>query len=132
MLKILQIIGTPSDDDKSFISGKKAIEYVTKLPVFKKLDYQSRFPFASKEAIDLLDKLLAFKPFFRISVDEALRHEFFKDVHDPSLEVGSSEEIDLEFDHLEVAETINRQKIRELMLLEIKEIKKMISEEKKA
>jgi serine/threonine protein kinase len=72
---------------------------VTNLPVFIKLDYQSRFPFASKEAIDLLDKLLAFNPFFRISVDEALRHEFFKDVHDPSLEVVSSEEIDLEFDH---------------------------------
>ncbi len=90
------------------------------------MDYKSRFPHASKEAIDFLDKMLTFNPYFRISVDDALHHEFFKSIHNPSLEVSSTE-IDLEFDHIEVEKSMSREKIREIMLEEIQIIKKMIA-----
>ncbi len=91
------------------------------------MDYKARFPYASKEAIDLLDKILTFNPYFRISVDDALHHEFFKSIHNPSLEVSSCE-VDLEFDHVEVEKTMSREKIRQLILDEVKIIKKMIAD----
>ena len=88
------------------------------------MDYKAKFPHASNEAIDLLDKILTFNPYFRISVDDALHHEFFKNIHNPSMEVSSTE-IDLDFDHTEVEKTMSREKIREIMLQEIEIIKKM-------
>ena len=69
--------------------------------------------------------MLTFNPFFRISVDDALHHEFFRSIHNPSMEV-SSREIDLEFDHIELDETMTKEKIRDLILQEIKTIKNFI------
>jgi len=40
----------------------------------------------------------------------------------------SSQEVDLEFDHDEVKDSMNEAKIRKIMLEEVKLIKKMISE----
>jgi hypothetical protein len=42
----------------------------------------------------------------------------------------SSCEVDLEFDHVEVEKSMSRDKIRELILEEVKIIKKMIVEQK--
>jgi hypothetical protein len=42
----------------------------------------------------------------------------------------SSEEVDLEFDHDEVQDSMTRDKIRKIILEEIKLIKKMITEKK--
>ena len=39
--------------------------------------WQSKYPDASPLAIDLLSKLLAFNPKKRITVSEAIRHEYF-------------------------------------------------------
>ena len=129
MFVIFQVLGTPSDDDQSFILDPLAVNYIKALPPAKKLDYKGRFPHASNEAVDLLDKILTFNPYFRISVDDALHHKFFESIHNPSMEVSSCE-VDLEFDHVEVEKTMSRDKIRELILEEVKIIKKMIAEHK--
>ena len=90
------------------------------------MDFKLKFPLASKDALDLLDRILTFNPYFRISVDDALHHEFFKSIHNPEMEISSSE-VDLEFDHVEVEKTMSREKIRELILSEIELIKATIS-----
>lgn len=38
------------------------------------------YPGAGEDALDLLNKILVFNPYFRISVDEALAHPFFKKI----------------------------------------------------
>ncbi len=129
MFVIFQVLGTPSDEDQSFILDPLAVNYIKALPPTNKLDYKNRYPYASKEALDLLDKILTFNPYFRISVDDALHHEFFKAIHNPLMEV-SSEEVDLEFDHDEVQDSMTRDKIRKIILEEIKLIKKMITVKK--
>ena len=111
----------------SFISDSLYFDYIKAFPQTNKLDFKNCYPYASEEALDLLDKMLTFNPFFRISVDDALNHEFFKAIHNPSMEV-SSQEVDLEFDHDEVKDSMDEAKIRKIMLAEIKLIKKMISE----
>jgi len=42
--------------------------------------WQQRFPEASPLAIDLLSKLLMFNPKKRITVREAIKHEYFKEI----------------------------------------------------
>ena len=41
------------------------------------------FPRTSDQALDLLERLLAFNPVKRISVEEALRHPYLEPYHDP-------------------------------------------------
>jgi mitogen-activated protein kinase 3 len=47
----------------------------------------SVFEFNFFEALDLLDKLLDWSPLKRITVEEALDHEYLKELHDPLDEV---------------------------------------------
>ena len=123
------MIGSPSDEDQSFILDPLAVNYIKALPPAKKMDYKTKYSHASKEALDLLDRILTFNPYFRISVDDALHHEFFKSIHNPEMEVSSSE-VDLDFDHVEVEKTMSREKIRELILKEVEIIKATISPKK--
>jgi serine/threonine protein kinase len=51
------------------------------------------YPGAGDEAIDFLNRILVFNPYFRISVDESLSHPFFKKVRKPEKEIASDKEI---------------------------------------
>jgi len=49
--------------------------------------------------VDLLEKLLELNPHKRISALEALRHPYFKDIHEPKLEIiGKTFDLSFEFD----------------------------------
>ena len=56
------------------------------------------YPGAGDEAIDFLNRILVFNPYFRISVDESLSHPFFKKVRKLEKEVKSSTSITIEFE----------------------------------
>jgi serine/threonine protein kinase len=51
------------------------------------------YPGAGDEALDLLGRILVFNPYFRITVDEALAHPFFKKVRKAEKEVNSDVQI---------------------------------------
>ena len=44
------------------------------------MDFAKRFKGISPHGTDLLDKLLQFNPFFRISLDDAIKHPYFDNV----------------------------------------------------
>ena len=56
------------------------------------------YPGAGEDAIDLLNKMLVFNPYFRVSVDEALAHPFFKKVKKQEREVTAEKDIEIEFE----------------------------------
>lgn len=68
----------------------------------------SLYPGAGPEAIDLLNRILVFNPYFRISVDEALVHPFFKKVKKAEKESVAAAEIQIEFEK----EHLDRKKLR--------------------
>lgn len=78
---ILNVYGEPSAADLSFLNDQRAEDYVKALSRTKsKLDFREKLPGASDRALDLLSKLLAFNPYYRITAKEALRHPYFDEI----------------------------------------------------
>ena len=90
---IFEVIGTPSEEDKSYVTDQKALEYLEAFPNNKKKDLATLYPGAGNEALDFLGKILVFNPYFRITVDEALNHPFFTKVRKQEKEIKSSVEV---------------------------------------
>jgi mitogen-activated protein kinase 1/3 len=121
MAVIFEVIGTPSDEDKSYVTDAKALEYLSAFPPRPRVDLHSLYPGAGDDAIDLLQRVLVFNPYFRISVDEALNHPFFKKVKKVEKEVSAAVEIQIEFEK----EHLDRKKLRQLFLEEVQHFKVM-------
>lgn len=60
--------------------------------------------------MDLINRMLQFNPYFRITIDEALAHPFFTKVKKPHKEVLSEVKISLDFE----SEHLDREKLRSL------------------
>lgn len=75
---IFDIIGTPNEEDTSFVTDTKAQEYLKSFPGRERANLRESYPGIGDEGIDLLNKMLVFNPFFRPSVDECLEHPYFR------------------------------------------------------
>ena len=116
---IFEVIGSPEEDDKSFVTDQKALEYLNAFPQRPKTDLNKLYPGAGEEAIDLLSKILVFNPYFRLSVEEALAHPFFKKVRKTDKEINAEKEIQIEFEK----DNLDKKKLRQLFLQEIAHFK---------
>jgi len=114
---IFQVIGAPTEEDKSFVTDAKATSYLSAFPMTERMDLSKKYPGAGENAIDLLNKMLLFNPYFRITIDEALAHPLFNKIRKPEKEVMAKESIMIEFD--QTTDTLDRKKLRELFLEEI-------------
>ncbi|CAJ1033481.1 Protein kinase domain/Protein tyrosine kinase/Lipopolysaccharide kinase (Kdo/WaaP) family, putative [Leishmania lindenbergi] len=80
--KIVDLIGTPSDEDISSVGSAAAQKYLKKKGYRPRPDWRQRYPNASVEALDLLRRMLVFNPKQRITVLQAMRHPFLDQLHD--------------------------------------------------
>jgi mitogen-activated protein kinase 1/3 len=57
-----------------------------------------KYPGAPRDALDFLDKILVFNPYFRMSLTDALSHPLFDNVRRPQAEgfVGNPIELEIE------------------------------------
>lgn len=98
----MEVLGSPTEEDLSFITDQTALNYIKEYPTnYKGIDFEQRFPYASKNAIDLMRKMVQFNPFFRLSVAECLEHPFFEKVRKPSQEEVATNPILIELDSLD-------------------------------
>lgn len=84
---ILSKIGSPSEEDKAFITNKKARDHVKSLGKFKKQPWASLLPEATAGSLDLLDQILHFDPAKRLSAADCLAHPWLEEHHDPGDEI---------------------------------------------
>jgi len=112
---IFDIIGTPTEEDLSFVTDIKATEYLKSFHKRPRADLSKLYPAADVGAIDLLTKMLSFNPYFRVTVPEALAHPYFVKIRDKGKEISSELKIKLEF---EKGGELTEQKLRELYLEE--------------
>ena len=95
---IFDILGSPLKEDMEFISDPNAILYIESLHKKDKTDLKKIFPGSSEESLDLLEKMLMFNPYKRITVEECLNHPFFKNIRNKNLEKEEKFEIELKFE----------------------------------
>lgn len=113
--QILHFLGTPSESTLARIGSPRAQEYVRNLPYMSKVPFQQLFPRANPDALDLLDRMLAFDPSERIGVEEALEHRYLSIWHDASDEPAAPTTFDFAF---EVAEDVPE--MRQMILEEVR------------
>lgn len=116
---IVRLLGTPSEEDMSFIANPHATKFL------KSLEFKPKVPLSdfiggtqNPLALDLLDKMLAFNPRKRITVKEALRHPYLSDLHDSDEELECKDELDFRFEH----EDRSFAEMKQLLLAEIESV----------
>ena len=98
----MEVMGTPNEEDLSFITDQTAITYLKEFPINSKgIDLKDRLPYASSEALDLVKKMVQFNPYFRPSIQECLNHPFFAKVRRPHHETIAPHQIELVIDKLD-------------------------------
>lgn len=80
----------------------KTLRFVKNLPKRDPIPFSQRFINQDAEAIDLLEKMLAFDPMKRITAEEALSHPYLASYHDPTDEPVSSEKFDWSFNEADL------------------------------
>lgn len=119
---IFEIIGTPTEEEMSFVTDAKALEYLKTFTTRPRVDFKELYPAAGKDAIDLVNKMLVLNPYFRINIQEALAHPYFASIRDKSKEVLATTPISLAF---EQEGDLEAPRLRELFLSEISYYKKL-------
>lgn len=109
---ILDVLGTPTMEDYYGIKSRRAREYIRSLPFKKKIPWRQLFPTTPDLALDLLDRLLAFNPVKRISVEEALRHPYLEPYHDPDDEPTADAIPDGFFDFDRNKDTLSKEQLK--------------------
>jgi len=117
---IFDVIGTPSEDDMSFVTDQNAILYLKSIKCRSKIDLKTRFPGSSDDGLDLLSQMLQFNPEKRITVNNAIEHSFFTEVRSNSKEIEAEFSLELSF---EKDENLSMEKLRLLFISVIKSYK---------
>jgi len=87
------------------------------LPHQPRQPWSRLYPNADPRALDLLDKMLAFNPNNRISVEDALAHPYFNSLHDPTDEPVMT--TPFQFD-LEGESKVSEEDLRAMLLNELR------------
>ena len=95
---VFNMIGSPSEDDMSFVTDEKAVKYLQKFTERPPVNLRERYPQGSDEALDLLTQMLQFNPFNRPTVEQLLANTYFDDVRQFSQAVDAPFEIDFDFE----------------------------------
>lgn len=119
--QILHILGTPNEETLVRIGSPRAQEYVRNLPFMPKKPFPQLFPNANPDALDLLERMLAFDPSSRISVEQALEHPYLQIWHDASDEPDCPTTFNFDF---EVIEEIPQ--LRQVILDEVYRFRQLV------
>lgn len=115
MSVIFSVLGTPTEDDLSFVTDQKAIEYLNSFSRKERKNLREMYTGCGDDSIDFLDKCLQFNPYFRITLEDALNHALFEDIRKPENEHDAEEKICFDFEK----ESLDKDRLRALFLEEI-------------
>ncbi|KAG8464840.1 hypothetical protein KFE25_010208 [Diacronema lutheri] len=115
---IITCLGTPSPSDLATLKNQRAAHYVQRLPPCAKMDFQTIYPNASHDALDLLERLLQFDPARRCTAADALRHPYLSAYHDEVIELPNAQAHASTGRLFEPSVTSSLDALRELILAE--------------
>lgn len=94
----MEVTGRPSADDIDAINSPLAQTMLESLPPSKARRLRDMFPTASDDALDLLKSLLQFNPNKRLTAEQALRHPYVSQFHNPEDEPNCTRKINIPID----------------------------------
>ena len=101
---IIEILGTPSEEDLACITNQQAVQFLRQLPVKPKKPWSEVFPQASPAALDLLSKMLVFNPSKRCTMEEALNSEYMAALHQNRELPKEEEHFSFGFDRADISQ----------------------------
>ena len=101
--QIVDLLGNPTLSDMKLCDNPGAKGFLNSLPRTTGIKVRNAIKGATPEEIDLLEKMLTWDPTKRITVDAALEHPFFKELHDPFDEPVTTPLPDFLFDKKQVS-----------------------------
>ena len=126
-LKLLvAVLGSPTADDlRTFVRSDRALSFMSKLggraraPLVSLLKQGHK---ATPEALDLMERLLQWRPDRRLTVDEALRHPFVAALHSEGDDPVAPQPFDFTFER--DGATLSAKELQELFAEEVTELAK--------
>lgn len=131
---ICEKIGKPTMEELSFVTTPKAIDFILSLPDSdSNKKFEDLFPLFKHHSniMDLAKKMLCFQPASRITVEDAIKHPFLDDMHNPEDEPIANIKLDFKYEKLDTippdcAADVKEQKLqayfKQLIWNEIREI----------
>jgi mitogen-activated protein kinase 1/3 len=113
---IFDVIGTPSEDDMTFLQDDKSVLYLKSFIPRPKINLIEMYPGTNPELLQLMNRMLEFNPEKRITIKEALKTPYFDDVRLHELEKEAEHPAYIKFDD---KEEISLEAIKEYFLNEI-------------
>lgn len=111
------MIGSPSEDDMSFVTDEKALAYLRRFKHRLPINLRERYPEGSDDALRMLANMLQFNPFFRPNVDELIKDPYFDDVRQFAQAYDCPEQVAFDFE--DSKQYVGLKRIRELFNEEI-------------
>ena len=115
---IMNVMGKPKEEDCVFIKDPNLMRALKEMPDIPRKNFAETYPSATPEAVDLLDSMLIFNPYKRLTVDQCLNHPFFADIRKKELETSSPTEILLSF---EEEGELSQKRLSQLFMEDIEE-----------
>eukprot|EP00520_Triparma_pacifica_P015256 CAMPEP_0118656312 /NCGR_PEP_ID=MMETSP0785-20121206/13426_1 /TAXON_ID=91992 /ORGANISM="Bolidomonas pacifica, Strain CCMP 1866" /LENGTH=357 /DNA_ID=CAMNT_0006549171 /DNA_START=149 /DNA_END=1219 /DNA_ORIENTATION=- len=81
--KIIQVTGKPSGEDIDSIKSPFSLTMLESIPPTRQTSLSELFPGQKAEALELLHQCLFFSPSKRCSAEDALRHPYVAEFHNP-------------------------------------------------
>jgi len=96
--RVIAVTGFPNKEDLASVKSRFTESMLENVNVKERKSFQSLYPSASPEGLDLLSKLLQFNPAKRISSTDALKHPFLKQFWNPEEEMTMKSPIKISID----------------------------------
>ncbi|TXT08813.1 hypothetical protein VHUM_02941 [Vanrija humicola] len=119
--RILNLLGTPTEDTLRRVGSPRAQDYIRSLPIKPRVRFQTLYPGATPQALDLLEKLLCFDPAKRIGCQEALEHPYLAVWHDPIDEPVCEAPFDFSFEREDSSSGM-----RDLIIDEVRSFRQLV------
>eukprot|EP00741_Cyanophora_paradoxa_P008549 tig00001339_g8274.t1 len=113
---ILDLLGSPADEDIAFIELEKARRFIKERPYKAPVHLSKLFPNAPPLALDLLQKMLVFNPAKRITVEAALEHPYLDSLHDASDEPVAHAAFSFDFESAALTAAVLKEAVYSEML----------------
>ena len=94
----MEITGRPSTADVESINSPLAQTMLESLPPTKAKKMRDMFPTASDDALDLMKSLLQFNPGKILTAEQALKHPYVTQFHNPDEELNCTRKIHIPID----------------------------------